>query len=80
MDGGISRNADGGKRSWTHFGALPPGAHDLTLVLADPDGDWGSATLSDGWVVVVAHSTAKTSGITSVSYTGADGDVVTYHS
>ncbi|MGV8910688.1 MAG: hypothetical protein ACOH1Y_17055 [Propionicimonas sp.] len=80
VDGGMGEKADGGKWSWTNFGALPPGAHDLKLVLDDPVGDWGSATLSDGWVVVVAHATAKTRGITSVSYTGADGNVVTYHS
>lgn len=81
VDGGMGRKVDGGKWSWTQFGALPPGAHDLKLVLADPDGDWGSATLSDGWVVVVAHATSKTNSvITSVSYTGADGKLVSYHS
>jgi len=60
---------------------LPPGAHDIKVVLADPDGEWSSATLSDGWVAVVAHAIAKTTDvITSISYTGADGRVATFHS
>jgi hypothetical protein len=81
VHGGMGNRANGGKWSWTQFGSLPPGAHDIKVVLADPDGDWGSATLNDGWVAVVAHATAKTTDvITSISYTGADGRVMTYHS
>jgi len=81
VHGGMGNRVNGGKWSWTQFGALPPGAHDIKVVLADPDGEWSSATLSDGWVAVVAHAIAKTTDvITSISYTGADGRVATFHS
>ena len=81
VHGGMGNKANDGRWSWTQIGSLPPGAHDISLVLADPGGDWGSATLSDGWVVVLAHATAKTTHvITSITYTGADGKVVTSHS
>jgi hypothetical protein len=81
VHGGMGNRVNGGKWSWTQFGALPPGAHNIKVVLADPDGEWSSATLSDGWVAVVAHAVAKTTDvITSISYTSADGRVVTFHS
>ena len=81
VHGGMGNRVNGGKWSWTQFGALPPGAHDIKVVLADPDGEWSSATLSDGWVAVVAHAIAKTTDvITSIGYTGADGRAVTFHS
>jgi hypothetical protein len=81
VHGGIGNKATGRGWSWTQLGTLPPGSHDIKVVLAAADGDWGSATLSDGWVVIVAHATAKTTDvITSIVYTGADGRVVTYRS
>jgi len=81
VHGGMGNRVNGGKWSWTQFGALPPGAHDIKVVLADPGGEWSSATLSDGWVAVAAHAIAKTTDvITSISYTGADGRAVTFHS
>ena len=81
VHGGMGNRVNGGKWSWTQFGALPPGAHDIKVVLADPGGEWSSATLSDGWVAVAAHAIAKTTDvITSISYTGADGRVATFHS
>ena len=81
VHGGMGNTATGRTWSWTQLGALPPGSHDIKVVVAGSDGDWGAATLSDGWVVILAHATAKTTDvITSVAYTGADGRVVPYHS
>jgi hypothetical protein len=78
VHGGIGSRPDKGEWTWTQFGTLPPGAHDLKVVLAQPGAEWGSATLSDGWVFVVAHAvTTKTKVITSLTYTDADGKVVT---
>jgi hypothetical protein len=81
VHGGMGTRPDKGVWTWTQFGTLPPGAHDIKVVMADPAGEWGSATLSDGWVFVAAYAQTEASNvIRSISYTGADGKVVTQHS
>jgi len=67
--------------TWTNFVALPPGTTKLQLTLNPkaPDSDWTSATLSDGWVMVVAvnHASKETSTVVvSADYVDASGKAV----
>ncbi len=81
VHGSFGHTPDGGETTWTQLGVLPPGSHDIGLVMPAPNAEWGSATLSDGWVVILAHATTKSSDlITSITYTGADGRVINYRS
>jgi len=81
VQGGLGRRNDDGTWEWTQYGVLPPGARDIQLELSDPGGEWGSATMNDGRVAVVANSRhrADTSDvIRSIAYSDAHGNVVTY--
>lgn len=79
VHGGIGTRPETGGWSWTQFGTLPPGAHDIEVELAVPGGEWTSATLPDGWVFVLARAqTDKTSVIWSISYTDAAGKRVAH--
>jgi hypothetical protein len=81
LDGGMGRQADDGTWTWTQFGALPPGSHDISLELASLDGSWATAVLSDGWVAVLAINHVKSEDgkiIRSISYTEANGKQVHY--
>jgi hypothetical protein len=81
LDGGLGRKADDGTWTWTQFGALPPGSHEIKLELAPGDSSWASAVMSDGWVAVLAVNHVKSEHaevVTSVSYTDAAGTQVRY--
>ncbi len=81
VKGGLGRKNDDGTWEWTQYGVLPAGAHDVKLELSDADGEWGSATMGDGRVAVVANSPRKSDTadvIQSISYSDADGKVVTF--
>ncbi len=67
--------------TWSNFTALPPGTTNLQLTLNPkaPDSGWTSATLSDGWVMVLAvnHSSKETSTVVvSADYVDASGKAV----
>ena len=79
LDGGMGRQDDDGTWTWACLGILPPGAHEITLVLAPGDGTWASTVLSDGTVAVLAVNHAKTDRakvVISVSYREANGTLV----
>lgn len=77
--GGLGTKAGSGTWNWTQYGFLPPGSHDILVEMSTTGGDWGWGTLDDGWVAFVAHATTRsTDVIKSVTYTNADGKVVTY--
>lgn len=70
-------------RDFAVGGLVSPAARraEVKVELAGTDADWGSATMSDGWVVVVDNTPrAATTGdvIRSITYSDADGSVVVY--
>lgn len=79
--GSVGSRGGSGTGGRTQFGALPPGAHDIQVDLTVAGGEWNSAALSDGWVILVAHATTKGDPevIRTITYTDASGTVVTYH-
>ncbi|HEY3337510.1 MAG TPA: hypothetical protein VGK18_03320 [Propionicimonas sp.] len=81
VQGGLGRSNGDGTWDWTQYGVLPAGAHDISVELSDPDGEWASAAMSDGRIAVVANSPRRadtTDVIRSISYSDAAGKLVTY--
>jgi len=78
LDGGMGTEKDSVASEW-QLGVLPTGAHDVRLVLSKPSGAWGTATLADGAVVVLATVPGEPHHvITSFSYLTSAGALVRY--
>ncbi len=81
LAGGMGRKADDGTWTWVQFGTLPPGSHDIKVGLDSGEGEWSSAVMSDGYVVLMAINHSKSKGgniVTSISYIDANGKLVHY--
>jgi hypothetical protein len=66
---------------WVQFGFLPVGAHDVSVDLVQPKGDWGVAEFDDGslgLLAIVTSDEEHSDVIASLSYVNAAGETVSY--